>query len=138
MVELGLDADRVINDLLKSWYEIDQKLKLLKTKEILLRKQIFGLAFPEPKEGVNNYPLPDSYMLKGEHVLNRKVDFAAFTAIKDEMRELNVNPDKLVRLTPELVKREYNKLDDKEKMTFEQCLIIKPGTPKLIIVKPKR
>lgn len=123
---------------LSAWYEMNQQLKKLKAQEILLRKKIFGAAFPTPEEGTNNYELADGYVLKGKHTIQRDIDQGAFDAIKDKLRESKVNPDLLVQYKPGLVLREYRKLTEEERLLFDQCLIIKPGSPALEIVLPKK
>lgn len=123
---------------LAEWYKMAQDLRNLKAKESLLRKKIFGSAFPDPKEGTNNYDLPDGYVLKGQHVLNRDIDIGALDALKPKLREEGMNPDNLVKYKPELKKAEYNKLTEEQKKLFDQCLIIKPGSPSLEIVLPAK
>lgn len=123
---------------LAEWYKMTQDLRNLKAKESLLRKKIFGSAFPDPKEGTNNYDLPDGYVLKGQHVLNRDIDIGALDALKPKLREEGMNPDNLVKYKPELKKAEYNKLTEEQKKLFDQCLIIKPGSPSLEIVLPAK
>lgn len=123
---------------LAEWYKMAQDLRNLKAKESLLRKKIFGSAFPDPKEGTNSYDLPDGYVLKGQHVLNRDIDIGALDALKPKLREEGMNPDNLVKYKPELKKAEYNKLTEEQKKLFDQCLIIKPGSPSLEIVLPAK
>jgi hypothetical protein len=123
---------------LSEWYKMAQDLRNLKAKESLLRKKIFESAFPDPKEGTNSYDLADGYVLKGQHVLNRDIDIGALDAMKSKLREQGVNPDNLVKYKPELKKAEYNKLTEEQKKLFDQCLIIKPGSPSLEIVLPAK
>jgi hypothetical protein len=120
------------------WYDLQQELKRVKAKEILLRKKIFGNAFPSPDEGTNSFPLNDGYVLKGKYSLQRDIDQGAFDAIKDKLRETKVNPDLLVQYKPSLVLREYRKLTEDQQLLFDECLIIKPGSPSLEIVLPKK
>lgn len=123
---------------LAAWYEMAQQLKTLRAKEMTLRKKIFGNAFPDPKEGTNSYKLADGYMLKAQHKLDRSIDPGAFDAMKDVLRKHEINPDSLVRYKPELVLREYRALGEKDRQLFDQCLIVKPGSPSLEIVMPKK
>jgi hypothetical protein len=124
--------------MLSEWYKMAADLKILKAKESLLRKKIFDLAFDDPKEGTNNYDLADGYVLKGKHNINRDIDVGAFNALKEKLREDGMRPDDLVRYKPELAKAEYNKLTEDQKQLFDQCLIIKPGSPGLEIVLPAK
>lgn len=128
----------VTQAVLSTWYKMAQELKKLKTKEILLRKEIFYNAFPKPHEGTNNYDLDDGYVLKGRYSLERSIDEGAFNALKEKLREEKINPDVLVQYKPSLVKKEYNKLTEEQKQLFDQCLIVKPGSPSLEIVLPAK
>jgi hypothetical protein len=123
---------------LSVWYEMSQQLKKLKAQEILLRKKIFNALFPSPVEGTNTFELADGYVLKGKHTVQRDIDQGAFDAIKEKLRERKVNPDSLVQYNPRLVLREYRKMTEDECLLFDQCLIIKPGSPALEIVLPKK
>jgi len=125
-------------DDLAKWYEMNDNLKALRGSEMVLRKKIFGAAFPDPKEGTNSYAMEDGYVLKGKHSLTREIDPGAFGAIKDMMREAGVNPDELVQYKPSLVLKKYRELGEDNKHLFEQCLIIKPGSPSLEIVLPAK
>lgn len=123
---------------LAAWFEMHTQLKALRAKEMTLRKKIFDGAFPDPKEGTNNYELSDGYMLKGQYKLERHIDQGALDALKDKLREQGVNPDELVQYKPSLVTRQYRTLTEEQLKLFDQCLIVKPGSPSLEIVLPKR
>jgi hypothetical protein len=137
-MDLRVKAEVQVSELLPKWFELSKLLARVKKEEMELRKQIFKEAFPDPKEGTNNHNLPDNYVLKGKYSLNRSIDQGAFDAIKEKLREMNVNPDTLVRYKPELALSVYKALKDDEKALFEQCLTIKPGSPSLEIVLPKK
>jgi hypothetical protein len=136
MVEIP--ENPISKELLSSWYTMAKELKVLRAKEILLRKQIFGHAFPNPHEGTNNFDLDDGYVLKGTYSLDRSVDEGAFSSLKEKLREEAINPDKLVQWKPSLVRKEYNKLTEDQKHLFDQCLTMKPGSPSLEIVLPAK
>lgn len=126
-----------------TWFKMQEELSKLKVAESLLRKRIFAHYFTNPTEGVNNHPLDDGYVLKGGHVINRKVVEADLEALQAAMKAEGANLpklpiNKLVKWKPELVKSEYNKLSDEDKLVFDRALEIKPGSPTLDIVKPKR
>ena len=128
---------------LENWFKMQEQLTQLKAAESLLRKRIFQHYFTNPTEGVNNYPLADGFVLKGGHVINRKVLEPDLEALKEAIKAEGSNLPKLpiaklVKWKPELVKSEYNKLSDDEKKVFDRALEIKPGSPTLDIVKPKR
>lgn len=124
--------------LIGAWYKLAEQLKKLKSSEYLMRQEIFKKAFPKPKEGTNNYGLDDGYVLKGNHVLNRNIDEGAFKALKEQLLEAEVKIDDLVEYKPSLVKREYNKLTESQRKIFDQCLVIKPGSPSLEVVLPAK
>ncbi len=129
---------------LERWYVMQEQLKKLKDEEVALRRKIFKTFFPTPTEGTNSHSLPDSYLLKADYKIDRKVDEPALNTNTPALRELGVDPDKLVRWKPELAVKEYRKLqgDDTEAgkkrlHLFDQCIIIKPSeTPSLEIVLP--
>jgi len=123
---------------LAKWYELADQLKKIRAQEMTLRKKIFGNAFPDPKEGTNSYELGDGYVLKAQHKLDRNIDPGALDALKEKLRENHINPDVLVQYKPSLVLKEYRTLTDEERALFDQCLIVKPGSPSLEIVLPKR
>lgn len=123
---------------LATWYKLSKELKALKVKESLLRKKIFHGAFPEPNEGTNSLVLTDGYCLKGKYTISRDIDIGSLGALKETLRENKINVDILVNYKPSLVLREYRKLNEEERNLFDQCLIVKPGSPALEIVLPKR
>lgn len=125
---------------LARWYEMKQQLATLRATEMMLRKRIFAHYFPEPDEGVNNFTLPDGYVLKGTQGIDRQIDEPTFLAMVNVLHdEYEIpNPEILIRRKPELVIKEYRKLTDKQMHGFDQCLIIKPESPSLEIVKPKK
>jgi len=122
---------------LSEWQGVANHLATLKAREMELRKELFAFAFPNPLEGTNKVDLPEGWLLKGVYKLDRSVDEAAFNAIKDQLRAINVNPDPLVRLKPELAVRDYKALSDQARGIMDQALIIKPGAPSLELVAPK-
>ncbi len=125
---------------MSEWFDVSVKLKEMKALETKLRKEVLTELFPEEerKEGMNNFALPDNYVAKCGQPYTRKVDPAAFDAIKELLRDVDARPEKLVKWTPELVKAEYNKLTEKQLKVFDDCLITKPGSASLEIVLPKK
>lgn len=128
------------------WYRIHAELGKLKAQEGLLRRRIFDAYFPKPAEGTNSVDLNDGTgaVLKGTHKIQRDVDQGAYEAYRTEQQREGSNLvqlpmiENLVKWKPEVVLSEYRKLTDEERMAFDQCLIIKPGSPSLEIVIPKR
>lgn len=130
------------------WYRVQEELRKLKAQEILLRTKLFKHHFKDPKEGTNSLELdplliaaglpPDGMVLKATHVINRSVDEAALNVLTPVLDEKKIPVAKLIKRKPELVKSEYNELTDDEKKLFDQVLVIKPGTPSLEVVLPKK
>lgn len=136
MVEIpGNEATR---EDMAEWYRLQEQLKKLKAAEMLLRLKIFKFCFPAPKEGTNDLEMGDGYVLKGKHTINREVDQGAFQVLRKNFEEAGIHPDALVQYKPSLVKREYNTLTDEQRQLFDQALIVKPGSPALEIVLPKK
>ena len=123
---------------LNEWYECREQLRILQEREKALRLEIMSKVFPEAKEGVNSFPLEDGYVLKGTKVITRKVDEASLLAIAEQLASSGVSIDSLIRYKPELSVREYKKMNEEQRMIFDQALIIKEGLPQLEIVLPKR
>ena len=123
---------------LGQWYEIKKQLDILKAQEMQLRKAIFAHYFPDAHEGTNNYDLDGGYVLKGGRVIQRDVELASFNALKEQFREAGLNPDQLVEFKPSLKVKFYKELTEEQKQFFDQCLIIKDGSPSLAIQEKKR
>lgn len=113
------------------------KVKPIIEKEQALRKEVMSLFFPAPKEGANDFPLPQGWTLKGTHKLDRKIDEAALPAVKEQLREKGYNPDPLIDLKPSLNTAVYRTLSDDNRKIFDQALTIKPGSPTLELKPPK-
>ncbi len=133
-----IPANEVSQKDLEEWYKVQEELSALKSREILLRNKIFKGLFTDPKEGTNTHTLSDGYAIKGQHVINRSVDVASLTNMREELDKAKVPVESLIKYKPELAVAEYRKLNDEQRAMFDAVLIIKPGTPQLEIVKPKR
>ena len=121
---------------LEKWYKMQEELKVLRDAEAKLRTIIFKEAFPSAKEGTNKVELTDGYVLSATLPITRKVDIAAFEAMKELLAENNISSDKMVKWNPELDLKQYRCLDPEEVMIVDQFLIIKEGSPQLKIVLP--
>jgi hypothetical protein len=122
---------------LQEWYLLQEELKKLKFRESILRRNLFDEFFTDPKEGTNSFDLEGGYVLKGDYIIERKVDEAAFTKTKEELVVAKINPDKVVRWKPELAKAEYNKLTAEQKLIVDNFLIVKPGSPQMKVEEGK-
>lgn len=120
------------------WYELQKELTRVKAKEMLLRIKIFKYYFPLPEEGTNSADLADGYVLKGVHKIDRKIDVAALTVLKDLFIAGKIKIDDLVKWDPALKVKEYRELTKEQIQLFDRCLIVKPGSPALEIVLPKK
>ena len=122
---------------LTEWTQVSATLDAAKAREMELRKELFGFAFPTPLEGTNKAELPGNWMLKGVYKLNRDLDLTALAAVNEEMVKLQVNPDTLVKYKPELITGAYKALSDQARLVYDQALIVKVGSPSLELVAPK-
>lgn len=123
---------------LNLWYKLQEELGRLKIQEMDLRKKIFGSYFTEPVEGTNTAPLTEGWVLKGQYKIDRKPDEALLTTLSPVFKEKKIPVKELIIYKPELALRVYRTLSEEERVIFDQCLVIKPGSPALEIVKPKR
>lgn len=135
---VAIPPNEVTQKDLEEWYNADLELARVKAKEILLRNRIFKHYFPAPVEGTNSAPLPDGYVLKATYPITRNVDEGAMAALKEKFIEKLISTDKLVKYKPSLSVSEYRTLTAEQQQLFDQCLEVKPGTPALEIVLPKK
>ena len=141
-IENYLEGDEPIpgveQEELNEWFLLVPELKRLKAREMELRKSLFNGAFPFPTEGTNTFNLEGGYKLKGTYKLERSVDTAAFQALSTEMKEADIAADGMLRFKASLIASEYKRLTDEQRHLFDQCIIIKPGSPSLEIIPPKK
>lgn len=123
---------------LEEWFMLKEKLKELAEREATLRKEIFLTAFPNAVEGTNKLELANGYQLKAIYPYTRKVDESVLNNMHDQLKEMSISEDKLVKWKPELAVTFYKTLTDEEQHLVDQFLIIKEGSPQLEITKPKR
>lgn len=123
---------------LDTWFLAKKELAKLKVSEMLLRTKIFKFFFKAPKEGTNKFELADHWELKAVHSIDRKVDHAAFVALKDQLVANGISPQKIVEYKPELKLSEYRELTEEQRHIVDQFLIIKPGSPQLDITLPAK
>jgi hypothetical protein len=126
---------------LKDWNDavnaVDTVAKPIIAKEMALRKELFAMAFPSPKEGTNNLDLPNGWKAKGTYKLERKIDESALPAIMDALRKVDVVAESLVRINHDLDTAAYKALSDANQAIFNQCLTIKPASPSFELITPK-
>ena len=139
-----IPENTVTQEDLSQWYQLQEQLKKLKAAELLLRMKIFKGMIKDPKEGTNTVPLAEGWVLKGKHVINRDVDQAALTVNTavdpaTHMSRLSANGihvEQLIKWKPELVTKNYRTLTAEQQKIFDECLIIKEGSPQLEIMLP--
>lgn len=123
---------------LNIWYELIKQVAALAEQEMMLRKKIFATYFKDPKEGTNTAPLNAGWVLKATHKINRKVLIAELTTLTPELQAAGIVVEDVIKSKPELSVSAYKALDDAKRALFDRCLEIKPGSPALEIVLPKK
>jgi hypothetical protein len=134
-LEKDLPQDKHLR--LLAWQELHGLQKQLKKAEMELRKELTGAFFDiaNAKEGTNTSDLGNGWKLKYKHKLDRKPDEAAFEAVFSRLPE--GSKDSLIKFKPEVSIKAYRSLSETNRKIFEECLIIKPGSPELELVPPK-
>lgn len=141
---VAVPENTVTQEDLTKWYELQQQLAAVKASEMLLRTKIYKGLFVEPKEGTNSIPLSAGWVLKAKRTIQRDIDLAAFQALatmdqetqKSKFSEAGIVPEIMIKWKPELVTKSYRALTPEQLAIFDQCLIIKDGSPALEIVLP--
>lgn len=147
-VTLAIPTEQVLTaaDLFE-WYSLQEQLKVIKAKEMTLRLKIFKVLVPNPNEGTNTVKLdeldimkatPTGFVLKATHTIDRKLDLAAATVLAKQFAEEKINAELLIVPKYELSISQYRTLTKEQMHLFDQCLVIKPGSPSLEIKKPAR
>ena len=137
---MNKDETKTFLDLLQEWDGLKNQMLAFKPtvdREMEVRKRLFELAFPAPKEGVNSINLNGGWKFKGTYKLDRKIDEAALKPALDQLREQGINPDPLIKWKPELVTGDYKALSPANKAILDQALTIKPASPTVELIPPK-
>lgn len=132
---------QMLNDWTEAKRKVEEIAKPLVEHEMLLRKRCMGFFFPKAVEGTNTLPLAQGWQLKGTMKFDRKVDDAAWPAVRHELLLKGVHADALVDMKPSLNTKNYRTLatiDPDSAKIFEQALTIKPASPTLELVPPKQ
>lgn len=143
-----LPQDLLTAQELFDWYQAKAELAKVKEREHFLRMRVFRHLVPVPEEGTNTVDLATvpsfagidmlGYVLKASHVISRDIDEGALTVLQPKLEEKKIPVDKLIVRKPALSVTQYRKLTKEEMNLFDQVLIIKPGSPQLDIVLPKK
>lgn len=134
----ALPTNEVSQSDLVTWNEMQEQLSALKSAEMLLRMKIFKGMFLDPHEGTNTIPLAGGWVLKAVYPITRTPDVALLTAMAAELRTAGIPLDDVIRAKPELSVTHYKLLTEERRHLMDQVLQIKPGSPQLQIVLPKR
>ena len=122
---------------LARWEDMSRRLKELKVAEIMLRKELFGEAFPSPEEGTLYYPLGGGWKLQGKYILAREVDTTMIGHMRDAMQAIGHSVDPLLNWKVELRVSEYKKLPEQARSLFDNIVTTKEGSPQLVLAPPK-
>lgn len=135
----AIPVNAVTQEDLNAWSQMQQQLSALKSAEMLLRIKIFKGLFPAPVEGTNSVPLGDEgWVIKAKYPITRKPDIALLTARAQELRAAGIPLDTVIRTVPELATGEYRKLTEEQRKMLDEVMDVKPGSPALEIMLPKR
>ena len=117
------------------WKTIKEKLDVLKKEESELRDELVEEIFPDRLEGTSTRELGAGFSIKVVQPYTREVDEDALKAV---VKKLPKGMKKqLVKTKVSLIKKGYDSLSVDHGAIFDDCLLVKPGKPRLEIVKPK-
>lgn len=118
---------------INNWKILVESLADLKEQEISMRKIIAANLFKDLSEGSKTIDLGDGFKLNCVKKYNMTLDEASLSLIIDTLEAEGVNVSRLIKHKPEVVKSEYNKLNEEQCGIFSRCLIIKEALPSLKI-----
>ena len=133
-----LPTNTVTQEDLNTWAQMQVQLSNLKTAEMLLRQKIFKHFFTAPTEGTNTAPLSEGWVLKATYPITRKVEMPLLVAAAPDLRNAGIIVEDLIRNVPELVISKYRTLTPEQVQLVDRVLTVKPGSPQMEIVQPKR
>lgn len=132
-----------IDNIMAAWVQAETKLQEVKLDEMLLRKAVFEVKFPNIQEGTHRVPLANGYQLKAVGKLNYKLanKQGETEKVLEELEKTGNKgaflADRLVKWSPELSITEYRQLDPQYKTIIDKVLTVTPGAPTLEIEEPK-
>lgn len=143
MVAIPDDAPATVEDV-NRWYALVAEIGRLMPSKLIAQEKVLRariarstVLFPKPKEGVNDYKLGNGWVLKFTNDIERKVDYALFQALGPQFEKSGItNAAQYLRQKWELDKKPYTTLTEEQRTVFDQCLTIKPASPKLEVVLP--
>lgn len=125
-----------LDTLIMEWQQAKLQAAKLVEHERELRKTIFNIMFPKPKEGTNTAALGNGWKLKATYPIDRKLDMPVFEAIQNQFYDKKI-PTDIVKMEPKLSVKVYRTLSDEQRLFFDAALISRPGSVQLEIVPPK-
>lgn len=138
-----------VNALMVEWGKAQEAVVQAVDYERALRKAIFEIKFPKPKEGTQRIELGNGYNLKATFPYTYTLDKDRTEKTIEDIAKFGqraaVIADRLVGWKPELSIKEYRLLqaenlsdEDKAiKKLIDAVLTVKPGMPQLEIEAPK-
>lgn len=136
---LGINpSPATFDEYLAGWETVAKAAKALSALEMTMRKGLFATCFPHPKEGTNNYKLPDGRTLAGNYKITRNIDETQVQLARSEYDLVNDRPvlfDELIKTKVELVTASFRKLEaNREGEAYKaasRMIVAKPGAPSL-------
>lgn len=126
-----------IGELLNEWYPLRDELDALKTKESALRRQIFELAFKDPKFGTNKARISHGMALIATHKANYRVDRPALeTVLQNAGDNERALIDSVISYKPEVRDGAFRALAVEDANIIANFVTQTPGLPTLE-VKPQ-
>lgn len=117
-------------DKLKAWRQAQELLSNIKTIEMELRKEILSDYFTETKTGTNKCDVAG-----GQLVYTKKyttsVDEKVFDEVAKQAALLGVDIGSVFKVTHDLNKREYKKLNEEQRSVIDKTLTTKLSSPVL-------
>lgn len=118
------------------------KIESIEAKKVVEAERHFrGLVinsfYDEAKEGVNTLDLTLGWKLKYTHKVDRDIDKVVIQSVLHQLKKLGVNTDALVEWEPKLKLSAYRELTAEQRDLLDSALIIKEGSPTLVLNPPK-
>ena len=144
MLRQAADPAADLTEALVAWNKAKEEQSYYVQTEMALRKALFARFFPAPKEGVNNFPLHNGWVMKGTPKVNIKVDEAVIPNVRTKMAEMGLSLDPFLKTKYDLVVSAYKKVRDDEEANktvgpvLRTMLTFTEGAPVLEIVLPAK
>lgn len=129
---------------LKQWYETkiraDSEAKPLIEAEMVLRKEVVTLFFPESKEGTNTLALQNGWKLKYTKKLDYQVQQDVLAEVKDTLYSMNTPLDEIIKYKPSLSTSAYKTLRQLNPQAcdlLDTALVVKLSSPTLELAQKK-